>query len=139
VDHVGHPNAFAELNGRAAELPKAFAIVRIVLPVHAVQLFPVEVLRVVDEIITDPVKGSALLDGRKTQGVPHRNGKAGRGDRDRPGLAVSRKQHGHFLAEVDQRPGERFDHIRQSPRLRKREPFRRDKEYFHRESKLPTY
>ena len=35
------------------------------------------------------------------------------------------------MAEGDQRFGQRFDHVREAARLRERQPFRCDKEYFH--------
>ena len=43
MDYVGHPDAFAEFDGRAAKLGKALRVVRIILPRDTVRLIPIEV------------------------------------------------------------------------------------------------
>src|SRR6202021_4180092 len=53
------------------------------------------------------------------------------GNGNRARVAVTRKDHSDFRAEVRQRFRQPLDHVRQPACLRKRQPFRCDKEYFH--------
>jgi hypothetical protein len=131
VDYVGHPNVFAEFDGRSAKFRKAFGVVRIIPPRHAIQLLAIEIFWIIHEIIVDPVQRSTLLDGRKSQAFSRRDRQAVHGHRKRARIAVTRKQHGHFMAERGQRFWQRFDHVRQAARLREWKPFRCDKKYFH--------
>ena len=67
VDHVRHPDALAEFDGRAAKLRKTLGVVRIILPRHAVQLLAVEIFRIIHKVIVDAVQRSALHDSREAQ------------------------------------------------------------------------
>ena len=117
VDDVRHPYVLAKFNRRSAEFGKPFRVVRIILPCHAVQLFAIEIFRVVDKIIIDPMDCSAFRNARKAQSVAHCNRQAGFAYAHHFRLPVSRKQNADFMPKRDQRFRQGLDHIREAARL----------------------
>ena len=127
MDHIRHPNALAKFDGRAAKLRESLGVIRIILPCHAIQLFPIEVFRVIDEVIIDSMQSSTFDDRREPHEVAHRNRQARDGHGSPARGAVPGEQHGHFVAKGHQRSGQRLDHIRKASGLGERQPFRCDK------------
>src|SRR6267378_1027853 len=131
VDHIGHPDVLGKLDRRAAELRESLRVVRIILSRHPIELLAVEVFRVLYKVVAHPAQNPAMEDRGKTQRVAHRDGQAWRSHSPRFRIAIPRKQHDDFMPQRNERLGQRFHHVRKTSRLREREPFGRDKKYFH--------
>ena len=117
MHHVGRPDVLGNLHRGPAEFAEAFGVVRIIFALLSVELFAVEIGRVVHEVIAHAGKKRTVGHRGKAQPLAHRDRQARHNYRGRLGAAIARQNHGDFVAHRRQRLGQSFDHVGQAAGL----------------------
>jgi len=131
VDQIGHPDLLGEFDGRPAEFGVALGIVGVFAVAVAVDSVAIEEERIVEKKIANTTMDAAVSDGGKTETGAKRNGQARDGLCGGFDVTVPGEEHGDFVAEFDERPGQGVNHVGKATRFGVRERFGSSKEDSH--------
>jgi hypothetical protein len=132
VQDICRPDLLGHFQRRTTEFSEPLGIVGIVHALYPVELFAVEIFRVIYKEIAHTVDHRAIGDGGKAQHRPQGNRQAGHQHLVDPCSPVARQHHGDLMAQLDQRLRKPLDDIGQPARLRERQAFGRNEQDAHR-------